>query len=114
MNTSAQSFVNMCVLIATQHPASRRIDYENDVCMKSGLLSFRNSMEYRDSYVTISSALDDNAVFVEYHKPISKVIVVIDGRGVVGTMDGDYMYLLNHIGSIYQGILKLIKDNAKE
>lgn len=114
MNTQQQAFVNMCVCIATQHPASKRVSFENDVCMKSGLTSFANSMEYRDSYLTISSAMDDNAVYVEYLQPVNKLVILIDGRGVVGTYDGDYMYLVGYVSTIYQGILKMINENMKK
>ena len=112
MNRSNKAFVDMCIFIANYHPASKRNDFENDVCIKSGLTSFKDSMEYRDRYLTISSAFDDNAAFVEYLEPVQKVVVLIDGRGTVGTLDSDYQYLIDYITQLYIKVDKFVKEQS--
>lgn len=109
-----KAFIDMCVFIATYHPANKQIDYDNDICIKSGINSFRSSVEYRDKYVNISISTTDSAVFVEYIQPIEKIILLIDGVGSIITLDSDYQYLINHIVSLYSGVLKMIKRLEQE
>jgi len=105
-----KAFIDMCVFIATYHPANRQVDYDNDICIKSGIKSFNNSTEYRDKYINISVANADGAVFVEYIQPIEKTVVLIDGIGNIIILDSDYQYLLNHILVLHNGVLKMIKE----
>lgn len=113
MTQSDRSFVDICVYIAKYHPASKRNSFENDICIKSGLLSFKDSMEYRDNYLIISTAIDDNAIYVEYVTPINKVVVLIDGVGTVGTIDPDYQYLLPYVINLYKGVYKMVQEQAE-
>lgn len=107
-------FIDMCVFIATYHPANKQVDYDNDICIKSGIKSFRSSVEYRDKYVNISISNVDSAVFVEYIQPIEKTVVLIDGIGSIIIIDSDYRYLINHILTLYNGVLKMIKKLEQE
>lgn len=109
-----RAFVDMCVLIATHHPANKRINYQNDVCIKSGINSFKESLEYRDRYILISVALDDGAVYIEYLQPIEKLVTLIDGVGSIIVLDRDYQYLINHIIVLYKGIVRMLKEREEE
>lgn len=92
-----KEFIDMCVNIATRHPRSRLVDYSNDICVKSGIESFSRSVEYRDEYIVISSAIYDSAVYIEALQPIEKLLVLIDGSGSISTFDYDYRYLSEYI-----------------
>lgn len=102
---SAKDFLDKCYFIATKHPNSRRIDFENDICAKTEIKSFKDSFEYRDRYIIISSAIDDDALYVEMIDPFSKVLFFIDGRGKIITFDSDFQYLYQYINQVYSQIL---------
>ena len=97
-----REFLDKCSLIATQHPRSVRIDFENDVCVKAGINSFKDSLEYRDQYITISCALDDVALYVEAMQPVQKIIALVDGTGRIIIMENEYQYLVNLVDALYK------------
>jgi hypothetical protein len=103
---SLKNFVDKCVLIANFHPKSTRIGFENDICIKAGINSFINSLEYRDSYIIISNSLDDSAVYIEAITPIAKILVLIDGRGTLIVGDSDYQYLTSYVDILFSQIPK--------
>jgi hypothetical protein len=96
-----KDFIDKCYFIAAQHPRSRRIDFENDICVKTNISSFKDSLEYRDQYILISSAIDDAAMYVELLEPFSRVLVFIDGAGRPITLEGDFQYISGHIDVLY-------------
>ena len=99
-----KEFLDKCSMIATQHPRSNRIEFENDVAIKSGMPAFGNSLEYRDQYMVISCALDVPAMYVEAIQPIHKILVLIDGRGAIITLENEYQYLIGHVDSLFTQI----------
>ena len=101
-----KEFLDLCYFIATKSTKSRHISFENDICVKTGITSFANSMEYRDDYILISSSLSDSAIYVEMINPYNKVLFFIDGRGKMVVFESDFQYLADYVKLLYNALVQ--------